>query len=185
MSATRWPDRHMSVVLTLVSTCRHPTLPAKVPTSLASGARMSGAAQGRAPPPPAGNPWRQGWRGQAILCPTAGRSLDPCCHPCRQGSVGRRTRGDAQQWEWGRSGARTTSRTGFYCHWEEGGTGRQWGGGRGQIRLIGDEGRRCEVVRGVLGRRARRSCQCRGIRPPEGTGREHCQRWQHGLGYGG
>ncbi len=29
MSATRRPDRHMSVVLTLVSTCRHPTLPAK------------------------------------------------------------------------------------------------------------------------------------------------------------
>ncbi len=29
MSATRWPDRHMSVVLTLVLTRRHPTLPAK------------------------------------------------------------------------------------------------------------------------------------------------------------
>ncbi len=30
MSATRRPDRHMSVVLTLVSTRRHPTLPAKL-----------------------------------------------------------------------------------------------------------------------------------------------------------
>jgi hypothetical protein len=29
MSATRCPDRHMSVVLTLVSTRQHPTLPAK------------------------------------------------------------------------------------------------------------------------------------------------------------
>jgi hypothetical protein len=29
MSATCRPDKHMSVVLTLVSTCRHPTLPAK------------------------------------------------------------------------------------------------------------------------------------------------------------
>jgi hypothetical protein len=43
-----------------------------VPTSSASGARMLGVAQGRAPPPPAGNPRRQGWRGRAILCPTAG-----------------------------------------------------------------------------------------------------------------
>jgi hypothetical protein len=30
MSATLWPDRHMSVILTLVSTHRHPTLPAKL-----------------------------------------------------------------------------------------------------------------------------------------------------------
>ncbi len=30
MSATPQPDRHMSVVLTLVLTCRHPTLPAKL-----------------------------------------------------------------------------------------------------------------------------------------------------------
>jgi hypothetical protein len=29
LSATRRPDRHMSVVLTLVSTRRHPTLPAE------------------------------------------------------------------------------------------------------------------------------------------------------------
>ncbi len=31
MSATRWTDRHMSVVLTLVLTRRHPSLPAKLP----------------------------------------------------------------------------------------------------------------------------------------------------------
>ncbi len=30
ISATRWPDRHMSVVLTLVLTCRYLTLPAKL-----------------------------------------------------------------------------------------------------------------------------------------------------------
>jgi hypothetical protein len=29
MSATRWPDRHMSVILTLVLTRRHLSLPAK------------------------------------------------------------------------------------------------------------------------------------------------------------
>ncbi len=30
MSATRWPDRHMSIILTLVLTHRHPTFPAKL-----------------------------------------------------------------------------------------------------------------------------------------------------------
>ncbi len=33
MSATHWPDRHMSVILTLVLTRRHPTLPAKTTAS--------------------------------------------------------------------------------------------------------------------------------------------------------
>jgi hypothetical protein len=37
MSATRWPDRYMSVILTLVLTCRHLTLPAT--TRTAYGAR--------------------------------------------------------------------------------------------------------------------------------------------------
>jgi hypothetical protein len=34
ISATHWPDRHISVILTLVLTHQHPTLPAKSPSKL-------------------------------------------------------------------------------------------------------------------------------------------------------
>jgi hypothetical protein len=40
MSATRRPDRHMSVILTLVSTRRHPTLPAELGLSIVLGTRL-------------------------------------------------------------------------------------------------------------------------------------------------